>query len=230
MSSGCEAGGRVGLVDDGGERGVVDALVALIGRQRHRRLVERLARDDVVAAGQVLAVAAQIDAGEDDLRAGRADVDADAHQRDMVLHPDRVVLQRLVRVEVEMVVIVIGVAVVVVHEILAEQVVGQAYASSWCRWCRRYRPSKGRSLLVPGPSETSHAVASYGIPCPLPHPCNGPGRDPERPTERNVGRSLHRAPRRTRHRIRVRQCGHRFRPDRRGARRKPRRTARFPGS
>src|SRR6516165_6617678 len=71
------AGRRIGLVDDGAERGVVDALVARIGCQRHRRLEQGLARHDVVAAGEVLAIAAKIDAREDDLRAGRADVHAD---------------------------------------------------------------------------------------------------------------------------------------------------------
>src|SRR6266849_6109000 len=71
---------RVGLLDDGAERDVVDALVARIGRQRHRRLEQGLARHDVVTAGKVLAVAAKIDAREDDLRAGRADVDTDRHQ------------------------------------------------------------------------------------------------------------------------------------------------------
>ena len=59
---------------------------------------------------------------------GRADVDADRHQRDMVLHPDRVVLEPLVGVELEMIVVVIGVAVVLVHEILAEQMVGERMA------------------------------------------------------------------------------------------------------
>src|SRR6516165_7781996 len=64
---------RIGLLDDGAERGVVDALVARIGRQCHRRLEQGLARHDVVTAGEVLAIAAKIDAREDDLRAGRAD-------------------------------------------------------------------------------------------------------------------------------------------------------------
>ena len=86
---------------------VVDALLAGIGRQRHRRLIERLARDHVVAAGEVLAVAAQVDAREDHLRAGGADVDADAHQRDVVLQPDGIFFQRAVLVELEMIVIVV---------------------------------------------------------------------------------------------------------------------------
>ncbi len=121
-----DAGSRVGLIDDGGERAVVDALVALIRRERHRRLIERFARHHVVAAGQILAVAAQIDAGEDHLRAGGPDVDPDAHQRHMVLDPDRVVFQPLVRVELEMVVIVVGVAIVLMHEIPAEQVIRES--------------------------------------------------------------------------------------------------------
>ena len=120
-----DAGRRIGLVDDAGERAVVDALVALVGRERHRRLVERLARDHVVAAGEVLAVAAQIDAGENDLGAGRADVDADAHQRHMVLDPDRIVFQPLVGVEIEMIVVVVGIVVVLMHEIPAEEMVRQ---------------------------------------------------------------------------------------------------------
>jgi hypothetical protein len=43
----------------------------------------------------------------------------------VVLDPDRVVFQPLVDVDVEMIVVVIGVAVVLVHEIPAEQVVGE---------------------------------------------------------------------------------------------------------
>ena len=118
-----DTGGRVRPIDDGGERAVVDALVALVGRERHRRLIERFPRHHVVAAGQVLTVATQIDAGEDHLRTGGPDVDPDAGQRHMVLNPDRVVFQTLVRVELEMIVVVIGVAIVLVHEIPAEQVV-----------------------------------------------------------------------------------------------------------
>ena len=67
--AGLHARRRIGLIDDGPERGVVDALVAGIGRQRHRRLEQGLPRHDVIAAGEVLAVTAKVDAGEDDLRA-----------------------------------------------------------------------------------------------------------------------------------------------------------------
>src|SRR5215831_2923384 len=120
---------RIGLVDDGAERGVVDALIARIRRQRHRRLEQGLPRYDVVAAGEVLAIAAQVNAGEDHLRARRTDVDADRHQRHMVLDPDRVLFQPLVAVELEMIVVVIGVAVVLVHDVLAEQVIGDRMAA-----------------------------------------------------------------------------------------------------
>ncbi len=118
----------VGTIDDGAERGIVDARLVAIGGQRDRRLEQGLARDHVVAAGEVLAVAAQIDAGEDDLRSGRADVDPHRHQRDVVLDPDRIFFQRSVGVALEMVVVVIGIAVVLVHEILAEDVIGERVA------------------------------------------------------------------------------------------------------
>ena len=60
-------------------------------------------------------------------------------------------------------------------------------------------------------------MASYAIPCPIPHPGEGRDRDPERTSGRDGGRGLHLAARRTWHRIRVCQCRHRFCPDRRGA-------------
>ena len=46
----------------------------------------------------------------------------------MILDPDRVVFQRAVGVELEMIMVVIGVAVVLVHEILAEDMVGERVA------------------------------------------------------------------------------------------------------
>src|SRR6516225_9441075 len=124
---------RIGLVDDLAERRIVDALLALVGGERHRRLVERLARDHVVAAGQVLAITAQLDAREDDLRARGADVDADADQRDVVLQPDRVLLDRAVVVELEMVVVVIGDALVLVAEIVAQEMIGKRMAGGSIR-------------------------------------------------------------------------------------------------
>src|SRR5260370_18731052 len=62
------AGRFVSIVDDCTKRGVVDALVARIGCQRHRRLKQGFPRHDIVPAGEILAVAAQVDAGKDDLR------------------------------------------------------------------------------------------------------------------------------------------------------------------
>ena len=118
---GIDAGVAIGVADDRAQPRVVDALLALIGRQRDRRAEQRLARDHVVAAGQLLAQPAQVHLGEDHLRAGRADVDADAGQRDVVGDPERIVLDRPV---VEIVVVVVGVAVVDMRQIGAEPVVG----------------------------------------------------------------------------------------------------------
>ena len=67
-----------------------------------------------------------MDLGEDHLRAGRADVDADAGQRDVVGDPERIVLDRPVAIEI--VVVVIGVAVVDMREIGAKRVVGERVA------------------------------------------------------------------------------------------------------
>ena len=111
----------VGVVDDGAELGVVDALFALVGRQRDRRAEQRLAPDHVIAAGQLLAQPPQMHLGEDHLRAGRADVDADAGQRDVVGDPERIVLDRPVD---EIVMVVVGVAVMDMGQVGAEPVVG----------------------------------------------------------------------------------------------------------
>ena len=166
-----DAGGRVGLIDDGAELAVVDALVALIRRERHRRLIERFPRHHVVAAGQVLAVAAQIDAGEDHLGAGGADIDPDGGERHVILEPDRVVFQPLVRIELEMVVVVIGVAVVIVNEVLAEQVVGQSVLAA-----RFLVVRVGHRPATPHTSHNFLGRASYAIPCAIPHP--GEGKTP----------------------------------------------------
>ena len=158
---GMQIGGVIGVVDDGAELFVVDALLALIGRQRHRRLEQGLARDDVIAAGQILGQPAQIDAREDHLRARRADVDADRHQRDVVLAPERIVFQRNVVVLeiVIVVVIVVGILAVLVHDVLAVKVVGERVAPcflffgvghsafSWRR--RRLLPARGAQVNAP---------------------------------------------------------------------------------
>jgi hypothetical protein len=124
---GIELGGFVCIIDDALESLVVDALFAGVGRQRDGRLVERLAGGDVIAAGQVLAVAAQIDARKDHLCAGRTDVDANADQSDVVLQPDGIFFQWAVFVELEVVVIVVVVPtrLVLVDDVGAEEVVAQ---------------------------------------------------------------------------------------------------------
>ena len=61
------AGSFIGAIDYPAECDFIDAHVAGIGCERHRRLKQRLTRDHVIAAREILPVAAQIDAGEDDL-------------------------------------------------------------------------------------------------------------------------------------------------------------------
>ncbi len=64
-----QAGRDISVVDDDAELLIVDAFFALIRRQRDRRLKQGLARDDVIAAGQILRQAAQMNARKDHLRA-----------------------------------------------------------------------------------------------------------------------------------------------------------------
>ena len=52
---GCDGGRAVGLVNDGAKLRIVDALLALVGRQRDRRAEERFAIDAEIAARQVFA-------------------------------------------------------------------------------------------------------------------------------------------------------------------------------
>ena len=126
-SLGLETGAVIGVLDDLAELDVVDAGLAGIGREGDGREIERLAGDDVIAAGQVFGETAQMDAREDDLRAGGADIDADAGQVDIVLHPERIFLDR--PVDVEFVVVVIGIAIMLVgpagaHAMMLGQAVG----------------------------------------------------------------------------------------------------------
>jgi hypothetical protein len=52
----------------------------------------------------------------------------------VVLDPDRVVFEPLIDVEVEMIVVVIGIAVVLVHEVAAQQMVGERVALVLVVW------------------------------------------------------------------------------------------------
>ena len=65
----------------------------------------------------------EIDLGEDHLCAGRADIDADAGERHMVLNPERVFLKRT---GLEIVMIVVGLGIVPMRERIAILVIGQA--------------------------------------------------------------------------------------------------------
>src|ERR1700761_6538879 len=116
-------GGGVSIIDDDAELLIVDALFALIGCERHRRLKQGLARNDVITAGQIFGETPQADAGKNDLGAGRADIDADRGQRHIVLAPQRVVFQRpVVAVEI---VIVIGIIGVGVNDVAAIKMIGE---------------------------------------------------------------------------------------------------------
>ena len=120
------AGRGVGGVDDVAHRALVDALLAEIRRQRDRRLVERLAFDDGIAAGELLGKAAHVHAGKNDLRARGADVDADREEREAVLLPERVrVGIEIGEVVVVVIVLVVRLLAVLVHAVHAEQVVLQ---------------------------------------------------------------------------------------------------------
>ena len=120
-----DAGGSVGVVDDGAELGLVDVLLAAIRRERDAGLEQGFPRHHEIAAREVLAEAAQMDAREDDLGAGRADVDADAGQRHMVLDPDRIFLERAVVGEI---VVVVRIAVMRMLEVDAVDVVAEGMA------------------------------------------------------------------------------------------------------
>jgi hypothetical protein len=120
-----DAGFLVGAIHDVADGALVDARLALIRSKHDRRLVERLALDHVVAAGERLAHAPHVHARKDHLRSRRSDVDADGNELQVVLLPQRVVLEVVVA-EVVVVVIVVVVALRVdVQAALAHQVVGE---------------------------------------------------------------------------------------------------------
>src|SRR5581483_704531 len=154
---------RIGLVHDGAELRGIDAIVLAVGRERHGRLEKRLARDDDVAAGERLAVPAQREAREDDLGPGGADVDADARERDMVLDPDRVLLERQRLVEV--LVVVVGIRPLVrMAVLLAEEVVGDGVLGAHsilapdCRMA-----SAKRSISAPKNALNSRAAMKWTV-------------------------------------------------------------------
>src|SRR5262249_11009112 len=132
---------------------------------------ECFTRNHVVPAGEVLAIAAQVDAREDDLGAGRADIDADAHQRHMILQPDRILLQRTVVIELEMVVVVVGVLVVLVDDVLAIEMVGEAVSPLWflvvgighqLTLLNKSMPAGGRASLCPAEKLQSAWPGAFG--------------------------------------------------------------------
>ena len=122
---GVDAGRFVGGVDDVAHRAIVDARLALVRRQRHGRLVERLAVHHEVAAREVLGHPPHRHPREDHLRARGADVDADRDELDVVLQPERVVLEVVIAQVVVIVVVVVLALGMGVQPALAHQVIGE---------------------------------------------------------------------------------------------------------
>ena len=112
-------------VDDGSQFRIVDELLAPIRSQGDRGLKQRLPGNDEVTARKLLAHSPQIDAGKDDLRPRRADIDSDAEQRDMILDPQGVVLETAVRLVVVVVVVNLFVSVMTMIVITAVKMVLQ---------------------------------------------------------------------------------------------------------
>ena len=110
-----QLGRGVRLINDFTQSAFVNARFALIRRQRYRRLIDCFARFDDIAAGKILAATAQGQFGKNDLRTGRADVDANAHQRNVIGDPDRVIFNRTIIGEIVM--IVVGTIFIVVRMI-----------------------------------------------------------------------------------------------------------------
>jgi hypothetical protein len=140
-----DAGGGIGVVDDVAELDLVDVLLAAIGRERDARLEQGLPRHHEIAAGEVLAEPAQMDAREYHLGAGGADVDADAGERHMVLDPDRIFLERDILGEI---VVVVCIAVMRMFEVDAKGVVVEGMALGLGIISRRHRGLRLRLRLA----------------------------------------------------------------------------------
>ena len=84
----------------------VDLQIVRVRGQVHIGLEQRVPGHHDVATGQILTAPAQLQPRERHLRSRTADVDADAVQGDVVLLPDRIVLERQVRLVVLVIVIV----------------------------------------------------------------------------------------------------------------------------
>jgi hypothetical protein len=82
---GIDIGALVLSLDEGAERLRVDLFLGGIGREQDVGVVEGFARADDITAVEPL----QHDAGEHEMRGGRADIDADAQDDDFVLVDER---------------------------------------------------------------------------------------------------------------------------------------------
>src|SRR5438445_1870520 len=114
-----------GPVADGSQFRIVDELLAPIRGQGNRGLEQRLPGNDEITARKLLAHSPQIDAGKNDLRPRRADIDSDTEQRDMVLDPQGVVFETAIRLVVIVVVVNLFVSVMTMIVITAVKMVLQ---------------------------------------------------------------------------------------------------------
>jgi hypothetical protein len=109
--------------------------------------MQRLAPDDEVAAGQLLRQPPQLDARKDHLRAGRADVDADRSERDVVLQPQARRRRVVFAADIVMVVVVIGFPILMrVQGIHAQEVILEAVRPLLIRIVSHFRNGVGGHL------------------------------------------------------------------------------------
>ena len=134
----------IGIVENLSELYIRYAGFAFIGRQRNRRLEKCFAFDHKVTARHVFRHPAQVQARKDHLGAGRADIDADTVQPDVIGNPERVFLERAVEI---LVVVVIRVRAVFVKKHVAVFVVFQGMSGRRSFWRRAFSVNGGGHFL-----------------------------------------------------------------------------------
>lgn len=98
----------IGAINKRPQAASVDLRGALVGCKKYRGLIEETSFDDHVAGAQSLALSLQMNLREYDLSAARTYINPHGRQENIVLLPERVVLQRaLVKVIVMVVIVVV---------------------------------------------------------------------------------------------------------------------------
>src|SRR5712671_4665896 len=174
-------------VDDGSQLSIVDELLAPIRGQRDRGLKERLPGNNEVTARKLLSHSPQVDAGKNDLRPRRADIDSDAEQRDMILDPQGIVLETAVRLVVIVVVVGRFVSVMAMIVLAAVKMVFQIVRALRVRVVRHRSESSGKISIYTGPSLSRSRQSRYSCPAHCRHSCRcwgqpSPGRYSRRRT------------------------------------------------